>query len=325
MAAEKKAVFAGGCFWCMEPPFEALRGVKAVVSGYTGGTVVNPGYQQVMTGKTGHYEAIEITYDDDVLSYNDLLDTFWKSIDPTDDGGQFFDRGKQYQTVIFYGNKSEKKLAQQSKAALEASGIFDKKIATDILAAKPFYEAEEYHQDFYCKQPARYYSYSEGSGRKTFFDSVWVNKRWSSYKKPSKSELKSSLTDLQYKVTQNNDTEMPFDNEYWDNQADGIYVDIVSGEPLFSSTDKYDSGCGWPSFTHPIDSHFVEKKADGSMLMMRIEVRSKYGDSHLGHLFDDGPPEEGGLRYCINSASLKFVPKDIMKAEGYGDYLSLFK
>ena len=325
MAAEKKAIFAGGCFWCMEPPFEALRGVKSVISGYTGGSVANPSYQQVMTGTTGHYEAIEVTFDDAVISYSELLDTFWKNIDPTDTGGQFYDRGQQYQTVIFYANKAEQNLAEQSKASLEASGIFDTEIATAILPAKPFYKAEEYHQDFYCKQPVRYYSYAEGSGRKKFLDTVWEAEKWSAYEKPGNSKLKSQLTDLQYRVTQNADTESPFNNEYWNHYEEGIYVDIVSGEPLFSSTDQYDSGSGWPSFTHPIDSHFIVNKADASWFTMRTEVRSKYGDSHLGHLFNDGPAEDGGLRYCINSASLKFIPKDKMESEGYGEYLSLFE
>ena len=324
-AAEKEAIFAGGCFWCLEPPFESLRGVSFVVSGYTGGHVENPTYRQVTGGNTGHYEAVRVIYDDEVIGYDELLEVFWRNIDPTDSYGQFYDRGDQYRTAVFYSGRAERRLAERSKAALEASGKFDDPIVTEILPAAPFYEAEEYHQDYYRRQPDRYYAYAEGSGRKGFLATVWEDEEWAMYEKPSDKELKRNLTDLQYEVTQHEGTERAFTGEYWDNHAEGIYVDVVSGEPLFSSTDKFDSGSGWPSFTRPIDSHFVVNKSDRSWIMVRTEVRSRYGDSHLGHVFDDGPSTEGGLRYCINSASLRFVPKDEMEAQGYAEYLSLFE
>ena len=324
-AAEKTAIFAGGCFWCLEPPFESLRGVKEVVSGYTGGDVENPTYQQVIAGGTGHYEAVRVVYDDEMISYEELLETFWRNIDPTDRLGQFYDRGQQYQTAVFYSNMSERRLAERSRDALDASGKFPEPVVTEIKPAETFYDAEEYHQDYYRKNPQRYYNYAEGSGRKGFLAEVWEDEEWAMFDKPNDRQLKRQLSDLQYDVTQKDATERAFTGEYWDNKEDGIYVDIVSGEPLFSSTDKFESGSGWPSFTRPIDSHFVVSKADSSLFMVRTEVRSKYADSHLGHVFDDGPADEGGLRYCINSASLRFVPVEDMEAEGYGEYLSLFE
>lgn len=322
---EKEAFFAGGCFWCMEPPFEALRGVSAVYNGYSGGEVENPSYQQVIGGKTGHYETVKIVYDDSIVSYEELLEVFWRNIDPTDRYGQFYDRGDQYKTAIFYSNATERSLAERSKNKLEASGKFKETIATKILPAEPFYKAEEYHQDYYKKNPDRYYAYAAGSGRKGFLAEVWKDEKWSAYEKPNDRELRSKLTKLQFEITQKDGTERAFDNEYWNNHRDGLYVDVVSGEPLFSSRDKYDSGTGWPSFTKPIDSHFVVNEADRTLFMLRTEVRSKYADSHLGHLFNDGPTDKGGLRYCINSASLRFVPLEDMEEEGYGKYLSLFE
>jgi len=323
--AEKEAFFAGGCFWCMEPPFEALRGVSAVYSGYTGGTVENPSYQQVMQGNTGHYEAIKVVYDEDIVSYEKLLEVFWQNIDPTDRYGQFYDRGDQYRTAVFYSNSIEKKLAEGSKKELEVSGKFKEKIVTQILPFERFYPAENYHQDYYKKYPDRYHAYAAGSGRKGFLAELWKDEEWGMYRKPNEQELKSKLTDLQFEITQKDGTERAFDNEYWDNHEDGLYVDVVSGEPLFLSKDKFDSGTGWPSFTKPVDSHFVVNRPDRTFFMLRTEVRSKYGDSHLGHLFNDGPADKGGMRYCINSASLRFIPLEDMEKEGYGEYLSLFE
>ncbi len=324
-AAERTAIFAGGCFWCLEPPFEALRGVKEVVSGYTGGHVENPTYQQIGVGDTGHYEAVRIVYDNNLISYEELLDVFWKNIDPTDRYGQFYDRGQQYHTAVFYNNRSEMRLAERTKDALEASEKFSDPLVTEIIPAVIFYDAEDYHQDYYKKNPDRYYSYAEGSGRKGFLAEVWEQEEWAVFEKPSDRQLKSELTELQFDVTQKDATERAFTGEYDGHKDAGIYIDIVSGEPLFSSTDKYDSGSGWPSFTRPIDSHFVVSRSDSSLFSRRTEVRSKYADSHLGHVFDDGPVDEGGLRYCINSASLGFVPLADMEEEGYGDYLKLFE
>jgi peptide methionine sulfoxide reductase msrA/msrB len=317
------ATFAGGCFWCVEAPFETFAGVDKVISGYAGGEEENPSYEEVSSGKTGHLEAVQVYYDPAVISYIELLDIYWKQFDPTDAGGSFFDRGPQYESAIFFHNDKQKKLAEASKTRLDNSGRYDKPIVTPIRPFTTFYPAEDYHQDYYKTNPERYNSYKKGSGRSDYIRRIWGEASIYKNNIPSEQDLKKNLNDLQYQVTQNDVTERAFANEYWDNKKEGIYVDVVSGEPLFSSTDKYDSGSGWPSFIKPIDPRYLTKNVDYKLGMARIEVRSNIADSHLGHVFNDGP-EPTGLRYCVNSASMRFIEKDKMKEEGYGDYLWLF-
>jgi len=319
------ATLAGGCFWCIESAFDETDGVYSAVSGYTGGEKANPTYREVSSGRSRHVEAVQIRYDPAKLDYDDILHIFWRQIDPTDAGGQFADRGSQYQTYIYYHDETQRMAAEKSKAALAALGKFDKAIVTPIVPASEFYIAEEYHQDYHLKNPAHYKRYRSGSGRTPYLQRVWGDQVDESHgaSKPTDAELRSRLTPLQYKVTQEDGTERAFDNEYWDSKREGIYVDIVSGEPLFSSRDKFKSGTGWPSFTRPLVTDNIVEKSDRSFGQLRVELRSAEGDSHLGHVFDDGP-QPTGLRYCINSASLRFIPKEDLEAEGLAEFLTLF-
>lgn len=328
----EKATFAGGCFWCLELDFEKLDGVIEAVSGYAGGHRENPTYEDVSSGTTGHAEAVQVTYDGSKVSYEQLLGHFWRHIDPTDPGGQFVDRGSQYRPAIFYHDEEQKKLAEESKKKLEESGRFQKPIVTEIVKLEKFHEAEDYHQDYYKTHAYRYKFYRWNSGRDQFLGRIWEKhetpnpggRTREAHEKPDRESLKARLTPLQYKVTQLEGTEPPFKNEYWDNKKEGIYVDIVSGEPLFSSKDKYDSGTGWPSFTKPLVPENIVEREDRRLFTVRTEVRSSVGDSHLGHVFNDGPQPKG-LRYCLNSAALRFIPVEDLEKEGYVEFLKLFE
>jgi peptide methionine sulfoxide reductase msrA/msrB len=324
------ATFGGGCFWCTEAALEKVAGVTQAVSGYMGGAKKNCNYGKVSSGTTAHVEVVQVSYDPQKVSYLELVNAYWRHINPTQADGQFADRGPQYKAAIYYHSTAQKNVADKSKLGLSDLKIFDKPIVTMIKPASDFCPAEAGHQDYHKRNPAHYQRYFEGSGRAGFIKRVWADhlkKVTSNYKytKPPMHVVKEKLTSLQFHVTQENGTERPFKNEFWQNKEEGIYVDIITGAPLFSSLDKFESGTGWPSFTAPIIAKHVVEKKDQTLGMTRIEVRSKHGDAHLGHLFSDGPKDKGGLRYCINSASLRFVPKAELAELGYAQWQDHFK
>ncbi len=318
----KEVYFAGGCFWGTEHFFQQIRGVVGTEVGYANGNKKNPTYEEVVSHTTGFAETVKVKYDPEAVDLKLLIDLYFKTIDPTSIDQQGNDKGNQYRTGIYTTDKETEAVVKAEVAKLAKN--YSKPVVVETIPLKNFYRAEDYHQDYLDKNPGGYCHIEPG-----LFEMARnanppkKETKETKYQKQDKKVLKEKLTAEQYNVTQENGTEMAFQNEYWDETRDGIYVDITTGEPLFISTDKFESGCGWPSFSKPITKKLVEEKLDRSHGMTRVEVRSKTGDAHLGHVFNDGPEDKGGLRYCINSASLKFIPKAEMKAKGYGEYIAL--
>lgn len=312
----REIFFAGGCFWGVESYFSQVPGVRSATVGYANGDTANPSYQEVCTGKTGHAETVHLVYDPDQVSLQTLTEHFFLIINPLTLNRQGNDSGSQYRSGVYYTDESDLELLQQVRDAEQEK--YTAPIQTELLPLRCYYLAEDYHQDYLEKNPGGYCHIDFSS----LADFPRLEQS-SAYSRPSDQEIRSMLTEEQYRVTQENATERPFSGEYDQLFEPGIYVDVVTGEPLFLSADKYDAGCGWPSFSRPIDAEAVVESSDTSYGMNRTEVRSRIGDSHLGHVFSDGPAALGGMRYCINSASLRFVPYAEMEKEGYGDLLPL--
>ena len=328
----REIVLAGGCFWGLEAYISRLNGVIYTNVGYSNGKTENPTYEQVCYNNTGHAEAVYVQYDPKHISLTTLLTYYFKVVDPTSINKQGNDRGIQYRCGIYYIDSADKTTIDVVIAQEQTK--YTAPIVTEVLPLDKYYVAEDYHQNYLDKNPSGYCHINLSS-----LDNDPIAKRNNngnapssdngmditnkSYAKPSQEEIKRKLTDVQYTVTQVNGTEPPFANAYWNNHEPGLYVDIVTGEPLFSSRDKYESGTGWPSFTKPIAQDAVTQKADKSLFIERVEVQSRYGESHLGHVFDDGPQDQGGRRYCVNSAALRFIAFDKMEEYGYGAFKHL--
>lgn len=312
----KEIYLAGGCFWGLEAYMERIHGVVDAVSGYANGNTDNPKYEDLLYRNSGHAETVKVVYDSAQTDLRTLLTYYMKVVDPTSLNKQGNDRGSQYRTGIYFTDKKEEALIREFLSREQKK--YDKPIVVENLPLNDFTMAEEYHQDYLKKNPNGYCHIDLDKANEVVIDPA-------KYPKPSEEVLRKKLTEEQYKVTQLNSTEYAFSNEYWDNKEAGLYVDVVTGEPLFTSTDKYDSGCGWPSFTKPIAKEVLTYHEDNSYNMKRVEVRSRVANSHLGHVFEDGPKEKGGLRYCINSASIRFIPLSQMKAEGYEYLISLIQ
>ena len=319
---------AGGCFWGIEAYVKKLPGVSSTDVGYANGNTENPTYEEVCYNNTGHAETVKVVYDISRISTDQLLDGFFKVVDPTSINKQGNDRGSQYRTGIYYVDEADQEIAKAAVARQKEK--YSSPIATEVLPLSNFYMAEDYHQDYLDKTPGGYCHIDLNDAdefiKESGLDMADVASliKMEDYPVPSDAELKETLTDIQYRVTQMGDTEHPYTNEYTGNFEKGVYVDVVTGEPLFSSVDKFESGCGWPSFSKPITAEVVKENQDTSFNMVRTEVRSRSGDTHLGHVFNDGPIELGGLRYCINSASIRFIPYEDLEVEGYGFLKFLF-
>lgn len=313
----KTIYLAGGCFWGVEKYFSLMPGVKETEAGYANGSTASPTYEEVCSGKTGHAETVKVVFDPEELSLPFLLERYYSIIDPVSVNKQGNDRGIQYRTGIYYADEKDKPVIETSLKRLQQH--FRQPLAIEVQPLRQFSRAEKYHQRYLDKNPGGYCHIPPAK----FREASQARENEPVYRKKSDEELRRVLTREQFAVTRNNATEPPFRNEYFNNDRPGIYVDVTTGEPLFLSTDKFDSGCGWPSFSRPIKEELIQEKQDFSHGMRRTEVRSKTGDAHLGHVFTDGPKEQGGLRYCINSASLKFIPEQDMEAQGYGKYLPL--
>lgn len=305
---------AGGCFWGTAHLFSLVPGVQETAAGYANSEIAHPTYQQVCTGQTGAAETVRVIYDADSIGLTDLLQLYFKSIDPTSLNKQGNDVGTQYRTGIYYSDPIDVPVIDAAVAALQRR--YTQPLMIEIVRLKNFYPAEDYHQDYLYKNPGGYCHVNPA----LFREAKELKKK---IPVQNKAELKKRLTPLQWEVTQNGATERPFTNEYDHEFRRGIYVDITDGTPLFVSSDKYDSGCGWPAFSRPIDESLLTEHTDTSYGRIRTEVRSASSGSHLGHVFEDGPVEAGGLRYCINSASLRFIPIEKMAEEGYAEYIPM--